>query len=123
MDAGEVGKFLSMWGKKKKKKKRAFFSPILELARFFGTTSAKTDQVQVGFSQKDRGVVCIYGYQFALFYCTLLYPLPYMVYTWYREISVGVSESCIIVLYMFCLTANHTRTGSAFPFINITWIS
>lgn len=64
VDAGEVGKFLSVWGKK-----RVFFSPILELARFFGMTSAKTDQVQVGFSQKDRGVALFYLW---LSVCTIL---------------------------------------------------
>lgn len=77
MDAGEVGKFLSMWEKKKKKKKkRAFFSPILELARFFGTTSAKTDQVQVGFSQKDRGVALL-SMAISLHYFTVLCSIHY----------------------------------------------
>lgn len=38
------GQLLAVWGE------RLFFSPALELALFFGTTSAKTDDVQVGFS-------------------------------------------------------------------------
>lgn len=62
---------------RKKRKKRVFFSPILELARFFGTTSAKTDQVQVGFSQKDRGVALLsmaIGLHYFTVLCSIHYP-------------------------------------------------
>lgn len=65
------------------------FSPVPELALFFGMTSAETDNMQVGFSRGGhRGVALLLCstwlsvYTLSKFYCTVHCPLPYMAFTW-----------------------------------------
>lgn len=50
-----------------KKKTHVCFSPVPELALFFGMTSAETDEVQVGFRRRGErcgSALLSYGYQF-----------------------------------------------------------
>lgn len=93
MDDGKTGALLGHFDKDSergegKKRFNLCFSPVLELALFFGMTSAETDEVQVGFSRwgQDRGVALLYSVVISLqstsFTELCICPLPYMVFTW-----------------------------------------
>lgn len=103
---------------------RVCFSPVLELALFFGMTSAETDEVQVGFSgrgQRCGSAFLFYGYQCtdsASFteLCTVHSPTWCSLGTesleWVYQKATYVIPDC----YTCCPTANHTRSGNdVFP--------
>ena len=73
------------------------FSPVAELALFFGMTSAETGEAQVGFSiwwRCGSAVLLLSVHTLGKFYCTVHCPLPYMALTWDRELVVGVYHYC-----------------------------
>lgn len=66
----------------KKNGQVGFFSPVPELALFFGMTSASTDE---GFSTGVQRCVSAQYMAISLqttFYCTVHRSLPYMAFTW-----------------------------------------
>lgn len=112
------------------------FSPVPELALFFGMTSAETDEVQVGFRRRgqDRGValLCcsvVISLQSTSFTELCICPLPYMVFTWDWGALVGVSKIYMVVevLHGSWLADNQSHKDWKWcvssQFKNMTWTS
>lgn len=129
MNDGNTGALLGHLAEIDKKMTHVCFSPVPELALFFGMTSAETGEVQVGFRRRAErcgSALLSYGYQFthsASFteLCTV------HSHTWcslgtenllwvYRKAALSWKSRTIPDWFTCFATTNHTKTGNdVFP--------